>query len=82
MTDLLTLGLDESVSMFANLAFREVFYADNRTSISANDDSKNDDIDILSMNQPYEEKRVKKPKASQEKEKYGSDDDIFWQDFF
>lgn len=50
LTDLLASGLDESVSMCVNLAFKEVFYVDNRTCISAksttNDDSKKDDIDM------------------------------------
>eukprot|EP00111_Clytia_hemisphaerica_P014279 TCONS_00042057-protein len=73
-TDLLTLGLDESVSMFVSLVFKEVFYIDNLKVLPI-DDTKKDDIDILSMKQPYKEK-------SNDEIDFDSDNEIFWQDFF
>ncbi|XP_066925047.1 probable ATP-dependent DNA helicase RecS [Clytia hemisphaerica] len=69
-SNILSLGIEEPLSVFVNQIFVEVFYCDNE----ANDASEEDDnIDLLSLNQPYT------PLNDYELD---SDDDIFWQDLF
>ena len=66
-TDILHLGIEEPTSMFVNLLFNEVFNGDSMVTESTANEENDKDIDILSLNQPYESLSIE----------YDSDDNIF-----